>query len=301
MKPHAATAVSRPLLALALTFLILLGRQAGAYAAQTGEGGIQFFVGTWEQVLAEAKKTGKPIFVDFYATWCGPCKTMASKTFANATVGDYANPRFIAYKVDCEKGQGVDLANKFAIEAYPTIIFFNADGTVKQKAVGYKDVDQFLALLKKNTPESLKNVGSATAPTPPGGTVAPGVVTPQPAPTEGIAFFQGTWTELLAEAKKTGKPFFVDFYTTWCGPCKAMANTTFKDATVGAFANANYLAYKVDCESDAGIPLAKQYKITAYPTILFFDANGQVIKKELGYMPAETFAEVLKANLPTKK
>ncbi len=44
-----------------------------------------------------------------------------------------------------------------------------------------------------------------------------------------IEFFHGTWQEGLQEAKKTGKPIFVDAYAKWCGPCKRMAKTTFMD------------------------------------------------------------------------
>lgn len=109
----------------------------------------------------------------------------------------------------------------------------------------------------------------------------------------GIQFFQGSWKELLAEAKKSNKPFFVDVYTTWCGPCKLMSKNTFTDENVGKYTGSNYLAYKIDAEKGEGIKVAENNKVRAYPTILFFDASGKRIGKEEGYMDAERFLYTL--------
>lgn len=44
---------------------------------------------------------------------------------------------------------------------------------------------------------------------------------------QGIEFFHGTWEEAKAEAKKQNKKIYIDFYTKWCGPCKAIAKEVF--------------------------------------------------------------------------
>jgi len=110
---------------------------------------VQFFEGSWSEVLQEAKKRDKPIFVDFYTSWCGPCKLMTKTTFANTNVGDYLNNNYIAYKVDCEKGEGVQLAEKFEVYSYPTLCFFDKNGKLQNKEIGYKNADEFLSLLQK--------------------------------------------------------------------------------------------------------------------------------------------------------
>lgn len=85
--------------------------------------GIKFEEGTWSEAVAKAKAANKPIFVDLYATWCGPCKLMAKNVFTDAAVGDKFNASFINVKVDAEKGEGITLAKKFTIKGYPTFIF----------------------------------------------------------------------------------------------------------------------------------------------------------------------------------
>ncbi len=109
-------------------------------------------------------------------------------------------------------------------------------------------------------------------------------------PAEKVKFFEGSWNELLAAAEKEKKPFWVDVYTTWCGPCKTMAKFTFTDDEVGKISNAGFLSYKLDAEKGEGVKLASQYNVDAYPTILFFGADGKLLGREVGLQDAERFA-----------
>ncbi len=106
---------------------------------------------------------------------------------------------------------------------------------------------------------------------------------------KGISFNKGSWNELLSDAKKNKKPFFVDVYTTWCGPCKKMSKETFQDAEVGKYINSNFLAYKLDAEKGEGVGLSEKFDVEAYPTILFFNADGKLLGKEEGFMDSERF------------
>lgn len=113
------------------------------------EKGITFFHGTWQELMDKAKKDNKPFFVDVYAVWCGPCKWMSANTFTDASVGEYANANFVSYKLDGEKGEGPGIMEKYKIEAYPTILFFNSKGELTGKEVGANKADAFLEILKK--------------------------------------------------------------------------------------------------------------------------------------------------------
>lgn len=102
-----------------------------------------------------------------------------------------------------------------------------------------------------------------------------------------ITFEHGTLEEALAKAKEAKKPLFVDVYATWCGPCKQMAATSFIDPDVSAFYNANFISLKLDGEKNDGPAVMQKYGISAYPTLLYFNANGELAGKVVGALQAK--------------
>ncbi len=102
-----------------------------------------------------------------------------------------------------------------------------------------------------------------------------------------ITFEHGTLNEALAKAKQAKKPLFVDVYATWCGPCKQMAATAFVDPEVSTFYNANFISLKLDGEKNDGPEVMSKYGINAYPTLLYFDASGNLAGKVVGGMQAK--------------
>jgi thiol-disulfide isomerase/thioredoxin len=123
-----------------LLFLILLS--FSTYASD--DKGIRFTEGSWSQVLSEAKKQNKLIFIDIYTTWCGPCKVMSAKVFTDAKVGEKFNETFINFKIDAEKGEGIALAKTYAITAYPTYLFVNANAELVYRSIGAMPAEKFL-------------------------------------------------------------------------------------------------------------------------------------------------------------
>jgi thiol-disulfide isomerase/thioredoxin len=106
--------------------------------------GIKFFKGSWKDVLAESKRQNKPVFVDLFTTWCGPCKQMAKEAFPDAKVGEKFNANFVSYQIDAEKGEGIELARKYVVTAYPTSLFVGADGELIHRIVGYGGIKGML-------------------------------------------------------------------------------------------------------------------------------------------------------------
>lgn len=114
---------------------------------------IQFQHGSWSDVVKLAKKENKPIFIDCYTVWCGPCKMMAKDVFTNSKVAEYFNSNFINYKSDMEKGEGVELKGKFEVSAYPTFLFIDVDGKIANRLVGSMPAEEFLAKAKEGFSE----------------------------------------------------------------------------------------------------------------------------------------------------
>jgi len=110
---------------------------------------IQFEHGTWSEITAKAKKEHKPIFLDCYTVWCGPCKMMANSVFTQPQVAEYFNNTFINAKFDMEKGEGIELKNKFGVNAYPTYIYISPEGEVLNRLVGSMPAEVFIEKTKK--------------------------------------------------------------------------------------------------------------------------------------------------------
>lgn len=103
---------------------------------------------------------------------------------------------------------------------------------------------------------------------------------------QGIDFFHGTWKEAIELAKKDGRLIFVDANTAWCGPCRRMAKNVFTQEKVGDFYNARFINMKIDMEK-GDVDFRAKYHVTAYPTLLFIDETGEIVKKKVGGQRAE--------------
>jgi thioredoxin 1 len=113
-------------------------------AADEPETAIKFFNGTYKEALAEAKKQNKLIFIDTYVYWCGPCKLLKQYTFANKVVGNYYNEHFINLAIDIDKGDGPEIAAKYKVNRFPTLIITDDEGKQITYTVGYIMPSDFL-------------------------------------------------------------------------------------------------------------------------------------------------------------
>lgn len=105
---------------------------------------------------------------------------------------------------------------------------------------------------------------------------------------QGISFENSSWQSILNKAKSEKKLVFLDAYTSWCGPCKAMQARVFPDKKLGDLFNTKFVNAKIDMEAGEGPKLAAKYPIQGYPTLLFIDpVSGLVVESVLGYRSAE--------------
>ncbi|PWK28933.1 thioredoxin [Arcicella aurantiaca] len=105
---------------------------------------INFEKGSWQETVAKAKAQSKPIFIDFFTTWCGPCKQLEQKVYSKPEVIQKMNANFINFKIDAEKGEGPDLARKFDVSAYPFLVWADKNQNVLLTDAGYMPVNEFL-------------------------------------------------------------------------------------------------------------------------------------------------------------
>lgn len=112
---------------------------------------------SFKDLIAKAKTENKLVFIDAYASWCGPCKMMEKNIFTKKSVGDFYNKNFVNARIDMEKGEGREIAQKFGVRSYPTYLFLNGDGELVSQNYGYMEENLFLAMAQDiNSPNNKK-------------------------------------------------------------------------------------------------------------------------------------------------
>lgn len=124
----------------------------------SAQDGIRFEKGSWREILEKARSEQKLVFLDVYTEWCGPCKQMVKDIFPKKSVGDIFNSSFINFKIDAEKGEGVEIAKSYGVKGYPTYLFVNGDGILFYSSMGSMSEEKFLkeaenALQEFNDPQ----------------------------------------------------------------------------------------------------------------------------------------------------
>ena len=117
-------------------------------ASKGSDVGIRFTEAAWKDVLKKAKAEKKVIFLDAYASWCGPCKLLQKNVFTKKAVGDFYNSKFINVKMDMEKGEGPALAQVYPLEAYPTLMYIDGNGKILKKVLGLQTPEDLIAIGK---------------------------------------------------------------------------------------------------------------------------------------------------------
>jgi thiol:disulfide interchange protein len=106
--------------------------------------------------MGMARQTHRPVFYEFSAAWCGPCKVLEREVFMDEDLAKRINDRFIAVKViDTQREEGRNwpevqsLMDHYEVHAFPTIVIAAPDGTVLDRVVGYPGTDKMAVMIDR--------------------------------------------------------------------------------------------------------------------------------------------------------
>ena len=102
-----------------------------------------------EQILEKATAEKKLVFVDAYATWCGPCKLMDQNVFTHSPTAQFFNENFISYKANIEKDNGPTLKLLYEVNALPGLLFLGAKGNLLVKEENSVTISQLKSLAER--------------------------------------------------------------------------------------------------------------------------------------------------------
>ncbi|WP_084812045.1 thioredoxin family protein [Flammeovirga pacifica] len=84
-------------------------------------------------------------------------------------------------------------------------------------------------------------------------------------------------------ASKESKLLFIDFYTTWCAPCKQLDKLVFENDSIKEILSNDYILLKYDAENDTVFHLSKKYHVSSYPTAIVLNPKGYVVNRKYGF------------------
>lgn len=106
-------------------------------------------------------------------------------------------------------------------------------------------------------------------------------------------FFQGTYQEVLLEAKKLRKPILLTFSASWCQPCQKLEAESFSAPEVASLLSLRYVSKIVDVEQFVGMDVADVYKVSEYPITIILDEKGRELERLKGFFPPDYLIKTL--------
>lgn len=262
---------------------ILFFLVAGIFQGMAQSDGIRFEQGkSWKEILEKAEQEKKLVFVDCYASWCGPCKMMAKNIFTLKKVGDYFNAHFINVKLDIEKeADGRMIAGKYQVNSLPTLLFIQpATGEVMQRLAGERGDQELIAEAKEaQSRYTDPDVWRAY----------------QEKMKQRVSFEPALdWKQVVKKAKKEKKLIFLVLGN---GSEKAVEDLIFVRDTIYNYYNRHFVNVRCDVEKEGHlIHLNEMYPLKNLPVWAFVDpVTLNVIHQSEGMGDTEWFLHLAQA------
>ncbi|KAF7720278.1 Protein disulfide-isomerase [Penicillium ucsense] len=252
-----------------LSFLLLGALSALSGFANASSAVKDLIPSNFDQVVL---KSGKPALVEFFAPWCGHCKTLAPVYEELGAAFAFAEDKVTVAKVDADANR--DLGKRFGVQGFPTLKWFDGKSDKPEEYQGGRDLESLSKWITDKT--GIKPRGAAKEP---------------------------SKVEFLNDATfKTAvggdKDVLVAFTAPWCGHCKTLAPVW--ETLANDFASeADVVIAKVDAEAENARALAKEQGITGYPTIKFFPKGSTEPEAYSGARSEESLIEYLNSKTGT--
>ncbi|KAK0638703.1 thioredoxin-like protein [Cercophora newfieldiana] len=218
-------------------------------------------------------KSGKPTLVEFFAPWCGHCKSLAPVYEELAHNFEHAKDKVQIAKVDADAEKS--LGKRFGIQGFPTLKWFDGKSDVPSDYSGGRDLDALSDFITDKT--GVRNKKKAAAP---------------------------TSVKILTDDnfKKTigDKHVLVAFTAPWCGHCKNLA-PTWEDLATTYANEPDVVIAKVDAEHEGSKATAQAYGVTSFPTLKFFPKGSTEAQDYDGGRTEANFVEYLNIKTGTHR
>jgi len=119
---------------------------------------VDFYQGSLKDAKKLAGLEGKLAFVEFHASWCGPCKWMNQTTFKHPEVVGELNENYVAIKVDIDDFDGFAWKKQYNVETLPTMLIFNSRGQLVDRIEETLSPSKMVEILKMHNSEPNKEV-----------------------------------------------------------------------------------------------------------------------------------------------
>ncbi|KAH7152369.1 thioredoxin-like protein [Dactylonectria estremocensis] len=190
--------------------------------------------------------SGTPTLVEFFAPWCGHCKTLAPVYEDLASSLEFAKDKVQIAKVDADAHR--ELGKRFGVQGFPTLKWFDGKSNKPQDYKSGRDLDSLTDFIAEKTGVKPKKK--------------------QELPSDIVMLNEGAFNEAVGGDKHA----LIAFTAPWCGHCKTLAPTWEKLATDFA-SDENVLIAKVDADAAQNKAWAKSQGVSGYPTIKYYPAG----------------------------
>jgi protein disulfide-isomerase A6 len=188
------------------------------------------------------------VLAEFYAPWCGHCKTLAPEYALAGEAYEKAKPKdTVLAKINCDAESAV--CQKYGVKGYPTLKFFPKGSTEPIDYDSGRTAEDIVKYINNKDSNARLRIVKA--------------------PSHVVDLDSSNFDRVVKDADKD---VLVEFYAPWCGHCKKLAPEWEKAAT--AFRNEkNVVVAKVDCDTHKDI--GSKYGIQGFPTIKFYPKNNK--------------------------